>query len=85
MDEAIKSVIIDYKQTFGTDQGRRVFKDLMSAGFLDQDLFNDDQRKEAYNVGRNSLALRIKRFVEADLEALEKKEQERKEAEDVQD
>jgi hypothetical protein len=84
MDERIKQTFIDYKQTFGTEQGQRVLKDLMKAGFADDDLLGKDVNQTHYNIGRRSLALRIKNFVNYDLEAQEEKDKQQ-EAEDVQD
>jgi len=47
----------DYAITFGSEQGRRVLKDLL--GYRDRISFDPDPHQTAFNEGQRSVVLRV--------------------------
>jgi len=52
-----KSTNKDYAITFGSEQGRRVLKDLL--GYRDRISFDPDPYQTAFNEGQRSVVLRV--------------------------
>lgn len=68
MQEKRNALMIDYKRVFSSPEGERVLQDLMLNAGIDQDCFAPGQADStAYSLGRRSLALRIRNFVNFDL------------------
>lgn len=86
MSKERDQLVRDYKNVFASDAGQRVLKDLLINGKVyDLDIFAAGQADQtAFNLGRRSLALRIKNMIEFDLG--EKKDRKTvMEVKDVQD
>lgn len=67
--------IQDYKNTFSADYGKRVLDDLMlfCGGHTNQDNFDpQNERRTAYNLGKNRVYRYILSFVEYKEDELEK-------------
>jgi len=53
-----------YARTFEGEAGRLVLADLSRQGFLRETSFSPDPQRAAFNEGRRSLALHIRRMIE---------------------
>jgi len=55
-----------YRQVFGTDSGKIVLKDLAVFAAFGEDVFamSPDERTNAYNQGRQSVLISIKKILE---------------------
>ena len=55
-----------YRELFGSDLGKKVLKDLAAFGQYGEDVFamSPDERVNAYNQGRQSVLIHIKKILE---------------------
>ena len=68
MTDKEKALIQDYKNTFGTDAGKRVYEDLMVECHMDAPAHNVDNANETFILGgMRAVGLHIKSQREADL------------------
>jgi hypothetical protein len=67
------NLIQDYQTVFGTDEGKRVLKDILSQGFVDRPHPARDDFSLAVCEGRRNLALCIQGMVNNDLSQLKEK------------
>lgn len=68
MTEKEKALIQDYKHTFGSEHGKRVYADLMVECHMDSPVHNVGNVNETFIFGgMRAVGLHIKRRVEADL------------------
>lgn len=63
--------IIDYKNTFGSEHGRRVLLDLMKAHFMMGTSFSKEPLEMALNEGERNVILRILSYLNIDHKNLE--------------
>jgi len=72
MTDKLKQLIIDMKQTFGSEHGKRVLANLemFCSAHVNQDCFDPESTtKTAYNLGKNRVFRYIKSFVDAQPDA----------------
>ena len=68
MTDKEKALIQDYKNTFGTDAGKRVYDDLMFECFMDAPAHCIDNVNETFlQGGMRAVGLYIKEMIKADL------------------
>jgi len=62
--QKLKDLRSNYRNTFTTEEGAKVLKDLNRFCFKDAPTFNNDSLVMAYNEGARSVALFIKQMME---------------------
>jgi hypothetical protein len=62
----------DYKKVFGTEEGKKVLKDLEVFCLYNEDTFDNDALFMAYKTGLRKVYLHIKVVMDMDIEELEK-------------
>ncbi|MBE9571439.1 MAG: hypothetical protein IMF11_12480 [Proteobacteria bacterium] len=68
MTEKEKALIQDYKHTFGTDAGKRVYADLMHQCYMDSPAHHVDNVNKTFILGgKRAIGLHIKSQRETDL------------------
>jgi chaperone required for assembly of F1-ATPase len=68
MDEKAKQLLIDYKRTFGSQEGTKVFENIKKfCGAERLSFVPESPTVTAYNEGQRSVYLHIKEMLEKDL------------------
>jgi len=69
-----KQRYINYQRVFGSEEGKRVLYDMMEYhSFLKPTYEKGDPHETAFNEGGRNVILRILTYINADIEALEKR------------
>lgn len=66
-----REMIINYKQTFATEQGKAVLKDMMKCAKVNQSCFDQNPYETAYNEGARDFFLRIFRTISTDPDSMD--------------
>lgn len=73
--ERRKQLMIDYRMTFNSEAGQRILKDLQEfCGFNQPCFYRGESDMTAFTLGMRNVFLRIKLFLERDLEEKLQKE-----------
>lgn len=70
--DKLKALRNDYKKTFETEEGKRVFKDLEMTCLYNDQTFDKDSLVMAFNEGTRAVYLRMKKIINMDIEELER-------------
>lgn len=69
MDDKQKQLVLDYKMTFDSEHGKRVYEDLQKwSGFNDRIIPGDVPAITGFELGRRDFFLHVKDKVDADLD-----------------
>jgi hypothetical protein len=75
MNQDMKQLLINYKATFASETGQAVLKDLETfCGYNNPCFFRGESDMTAFTLGGRNVFLRIKKFIDADLETNQQEE-----------
>lgn len=73
--EKLQALKTDYINTFSSESGKKVLKDLVDRCFVKNTTFAGDVNQMIFNEGTRSIILHIKSMIDLDIERIKKRQE----------